>query len=765
MWGNSPPSGRGRRWPRRVVLWGAAVTFAVSLVAGLDVHDRLVLGDIVPLGSQSLRADDILQDAFHAGNADLVLIARAARPVDDPEIDAAGTRLTERVSADPGVWRVTSYWRGHEPRLRSGDGRAAVVLAHLSGDNAARNAAARRIMDSLHGRYGPLSLTATGEAQVRVEAQDRSETDLRTAELIAAPLTLAILCVVFGSLVAALLPVLIGALAVIATMAVLRLLTEVMEISVFALSISSALGFALAVDFSLFIVTRFREQLAQGQDAVQAVAVTMRTTGRAMACSAATVALSMSALLLFPFTILRSLAVGGMTISLTAAAASLVVLPAVLTLLGDRVNRLPVPGPWNAARRSAPPVEDGPWYRLAVAVMRRPLAVAVPTTALLLAMGAPFLGARFGTLDDRILPPDAPAARAAQALRAEFGGQQVVGGTMIVLPDLRMTGQSSAGPLDGYARRLAATDGVLRVDTAGGSYSRAATVPGQGRRFTGEAGTWLLVTTAHEPYSVANSELVRRLRAIPAPGQALFAGPGAELDDIRQSIAGTLPTALALIALATLAMVTLLTRSVVLAVKALVMNVLSLTATFGALVHVFQDGHLRGLVGDFTATGSIDALMPTLIFCVAFGLSMDYEIFLLSRITEEYRSRGDTATAVATGLQHTGRLFTSAAVIFAVVMAAVATSGLAVLKMIGVGIAVAVLVDCTLIRTLLVPAVMRLAGPVNWWSPRLLRGRRGSGGGSPGDPPRVPVGAAAGGPGGPDGTEPAAPAGTPAGTP
>lgn len=759
MWGNSPPSGRGRRWPRRVVLWGAAVTFAVSLMAGLDVHDRLVLGDIVPLGSQSLRADDILQDAFHTGNADLVVIARAARPVDDPAIDAAGTRLTERVSADPGVWRVTSYWRGHEPRLRSGDGRAAVVLAHLRGDNAARNAAARRIMDSLHDRYGPLSLTATGEAQVRVEAQDRSEADLRTAELIAAPLTLAILCVVFGSLVAALLPVLIGALAVIATMAVLRLLTEVMEISVFALSISSALGFALAVDFSLFIVTRFREQLALGQDAAQAVAVTMRTTGRAMACSAATVALSMSALLLFPFTILRSLAVGGMTISLTAAAASLVVLPALLTLLGDRVNRLPVPGPWNAARRSAPLVEAGPWYRLAVAVMRRPLAVAVPTTALLLAMGAPFLGARFGTLDDRILPPDAPAARAAQALRAEFGGQRVVGGTMIVLPDLRISGQSSADLLGGYARRLAATDGVLRVDTAGGSYAGAAAVPGPGSRFTGEAGTWLLVTTAHEPYSVANSELVRRLRAIPAPGQALFAGPGAELDDIRQSIAGTLPTALALIALATLAMVTLLTRSVVLAVKALLMNVLSLTATFGALVHVFQDGHLRWLVGDFTATGSIDALMPTLIFCVAFGLSMDYEIFLLSRITEEYRSRGDTATAVATGLQHTGRLFTSAAVIFAVVMAAVATSGLAVLKMIGVGIAVAVLVDCTLIRTLLVPAVMRLAGPVNWWAPRLLRGGRGSGGGSPGDPPRVPVGAAAGGP---DGTEPAAP---PASTP
>ncbi|WP_125648884.1 MMPL family transporter [Nonomuraea sp. WAC 01424] len=750
MWGNSPLPGRTRRLRQQAVLWGALATFAVALVAGMDVHERLVLGDIVPLGSSSVRADDLLRNGFHAGNANLVLIARATRPVDAPEIDAAGKRLTERVSADPGVWQVTSYWRDHAPRLRGRDGHAGVVLAHLSGDNAARNAAARRIVQSLNGRYGPLALSATGEAQVRVEAQDRSEADLRTAELIAAPLTLAILCLVFGSVVAALLPVLIGPLAVVATMAVLRLLTEVMEISVFALSISSALGFALAVDFSLFIVTRFREHLAEDGDASRAIAVTMRTTGRAMACSAATVALSMSALLLFPFTMLRSLAVGGMTISLMAAAASLLVLPAVLTLLGDRVNRLPVPGPWSARRRAAPPVEDGPWYRLAIAVMRRPVVVAVPATALLLAMGVPFLGARFGTLDDRVLPPDAPAAVAARSLRADFGGQQVVGGTLIVLPDLPPTAQDAAGRLDAYARRLSATAGVLRVDTAGGSYSGAGVVPREGRRFTGEAGTWLLVTTAHEPFSVANSELVQRLRAITAPGRAFFGGPGAELDDVRQNIAGTLPLALTLIALTTLAMVALLTRSVVLAVKALVMNVLSLTATFGALVHVFQDGHLGWLVGDFTATGSIDALMPTLIFCVAFGLSMDYEIFLLSRITEEYRRGGDTVTAVATGLQHTGRLFTSAAVIFAVVMAAVATSGLAVLKMIGVGIAVAVLVDCTLIRTLLVPAVMRLAGPANWWAPRPLHHGRRGGDGSSGAAPRVPVGAGAGGSDGTD---------------
>jgi RND superfamily putative drug exporter len=233
---------------------------------------------------------------------------------------------------------------------------------------------------------------------------------------------------------------------------------------------------------------------------------------------------------------------------------------------------------------------------------------------------------------------------------------------------------------------------------------------------------WLAVAGVHEPYSVANADLARALREVPAPGQALVGGPGAELADLRQGIAGPLPAALASIAVATFVLVTALTRRVVLAAKALLMNVLSLGATFGMLVYVFQDGHLRALVGDFAVTGSIDALVPVMIFCIAFGLSMDYEIFLLSRIVEEHRRTGDTATAVAGGLQHTGRLFTSAALIFAVVMGAMTTSSLAPLKMLGAGLAVAVLLDATLVRTLLVPAVMRLAGRANWWAPREAAG-------------------------------------------
>ncbi|MGW0808641.1 MMPL family transporter [Nonomuraea sp. NPDC002799] len=716
-------SDRLARRRSRIVILLTAVCFAGALLIGHDVHDRLIMGDTAPIGASSARAGELLQQSFGGGNPHLVLIARAPRPVSGAPIATAGMSLVSRLRNDAAVDHVTSFWDTRAPSMRSRDGRTALILARLRGDHLQRITSARRLAAELSGPFPPFTIGVTGEAKVRAETQEQSEADLRTAELIAAPLTLLVLLLVFGGLVAALLPLLVGVLAVAGTMAVLRLLTEVTEISVFAMSIASALGFALAVDFSLFIVTRFREELGRGLDPRSAVAVTMRTTGRAMAYSAATVTLSLGALLLFPFTILRSIAWGGIAITILAAAASLLVLPAVLVLLGERVNRLSIP-----RLRRAAAMPGSWWFRLAIAVMRRPLGVAVPSMVLLLALGAPFLNARFATLDDRVLPPDAPAARAAQQLRQDFDGSAVAP-TTIVLPHLSVTsgGRAAGTLLADYAQRLSAVPGVTRVDAATGAYRGGAVAgppPGaEGGRFTGPDGSRLTVSSAYEPYSVDNSDLAKLLRRVSAPGRALLGGPGAELADTRRSIGQALPLALTLIALTTLLLVTALTRSIVLALKALIMNALSLAATFGALVYVFQEGHLRWLVGDFTVTGSIDVLMPSLIFCIAFGLSMDYEIFLLSRITEEYRRSGDTLIAVAAGLQHTGRLFTSAATVFAVVMAALATSGLTVLKMIGVGLALAVLLDCTVVRALLVPAVMRLAGRANWWSPFRVRDR------------------------------------------
>ncbi|XVQ08176.1 MMPL family transporter [Spirillospora sp. CA-255316] len=726
----------------RPILWLAAAGFLVALLAGHDVHDRLTPGGTTAIGAESERARELLENGFRAGDPDLILVARAQGGADDPRAAEAGRSLTARLARTPGVVHATSYWDTRAPSLRSRDGRAALVLARLHGDDMRRIATARRVVSRVSGRIGPLTVAATGKAQVRAETQDRSERDLRRAELVVAPLTLAILLVVFGGLTAAVLPVLVGALAVAGTMAVLRLLSAFTEVSVFAMSIASALGFALALDFSLFIVTRYREELAAGFGTRAAIAVTMRTTGRAMAYSAVTVSLSLAALLLFPFTILRSIAYGGITVTVLAAVGSLVVLPAVLVRLGGRVNGLAIPGPWRAGRATRPDDAPGLWFRIATAVMRRPLRVAIPTALLLLALGSPFLDVRFGTFDDRLLPPEAPAAQAANQLRRDFDARDSVAATTVVLPEARVAPAAAAtARLDGYARRLSALGGVVRVDAATGSYARGARAgdapPGAAARFVrpGAPGTWLAVSTAHEPYSVENSELAERVRALAAPGRVLVGGPGAELADVRAGIAATLPAVLGLIALTTFLLITALTGSVVLGVKALLMNALSLSATFGVLVHIFQEGHLRWLVGGFSVSGSTDALVPALLFCVAFGLSMDYEIFLLSRIVEEHRRTGDTGLAVATGLERTGRLFTSAAVVFAVVMAALATSGLALLKMIGAGLALAVLLDATLVRGLLVPAVMRLAGRANWWSP-WRRGRASRRYGVP--LPRVP---------------------------
>nr|BFE84505.1 hypothetical protein GCM10020093_071060 [Planobispora longispora] len=357
-------------------------------------------------------------------------------------------------------------------------------------------------------------------------------------ELITVPLTFIILLLVFGSLTAAALPVLVGVFAVTGTMAVLRLLTELTEVSAFAMSLASLLGFALAVDFSLFVVTRFREELAGGREAAEAIRVTMRTTGRAMAFSALTVTLSLAALLLFPFMMLRSVALGGIAVTLLAAAGSLVVLPAALAVLGGRVDSLAVPGPWRAGRDRGP---GGGWSRLAMAVMRRPLAVAVPTVALLAVLGAPFLDVRFGIFDDRLLPPEASAARAAEELRRDFDARDSISATTVVLPGLKVAGGDTTGSGGGAGTRAERTPGwtptrgACRRWTAcsGWTPSPAPTAgellrpsPGPPERFTGPAGTWLAVSTAYEPYAVENSELARGLRAVPAPGRRRWAGRG-----------------------------------------------------------------------------------------------------------------------------------------------------------------------------------------------------------------------------------------------
>jgi RND superfamily putative drug exporter len=491
------------------------------------------------------------------------------------------------------------------------------------------------------------------------------------------------------------------------------------------------MGLGLAIDYSMFVVARYREELRSGHEPRVAVTRTVRSAGRTVAFSAATVAASLSAALVFPFTFLRSMAYAGIVVSLMAGVFSLVVLPAILMVLGHRVNALTL---W---RRSVSPPEEGVWHRIAMLVMRRPLPVATVVIVLLLVMGSPFLGLQLRLPDDRVLPESASSRQTHEILRDEFPSTEA-GALSLVAPSVGgLEGDDLTGTVDGYAAELARLPDVSRVDAATGSYCGAGLAeqvgcePGQlvlppdsaprYAGFTAGGGTYLSVVPAVEPMSDAGEDLVHAVRGLDAPfDDVTVTGMGAELVDSNDALFSRLPLALAIIGVITFVLLFMMFGSVLIPVKALVLNLLSLTATFGAMVWIFQDGHLSGLL-DFTATGGLAAAMPILMFCVAFGLSMDYEVFLLSRIKEEHDRGASNTSSVAVGLERTGRIVTAAAVLIAVVFLAFATGGVSFMKLFGVGLTLAVLLDAFVIRGTLVPAFMRLAGEWNWWAPGPLR--------------------------------------------
>ncbi len=575
---------------------------------------------------------------------------------------------------------------------------------------------ARRLLPRLAGRHGPLEVAVTGEAASRAEAVRLARRDQHRAEALALPLIALLLLLAFGSAVAALLPVAVGVLAVLGALATLRLLTWCTEVSVSAGNISSALGFALAVDYSLFLLARHREEKTKGAAPDAALRTAMRTAGRAVAFSAGTVILSLSALLVFPHTILRSIAYGGIAVTAFAALGSLVVLPALVAVLGDRVERFGVPGRRPARRASS--AGPGWWGRTALTAIRRPGLVAATVTASLLVLATPFTRVEFGLFDDRVQPASSTVAKAGALLRDHYRLGTTIAPTTVVLPRFDPRRQTAA--LDAYARRVSLLPGCGAGGHATGSYARGRHGPAaeaEASAFASARGVWLAVATSGEPYSGANRDLARALRRLPAPAPVLVGGPGAALADVQQTLAARLPWCLLLAGSSLLVLTLALTRRPVMALKALLLNALSLAASFGALVYVFQEGHLAALVGDFPVTGTTDVLMPALIFGVAFGLSMDYEILLLARVCEEYERTRDSALAVVLGLDRTARLFTWGALTLAVVMAVLATSDLVMLKIVGVGIALAVLLDATVVRGLLAPAVLTLTGRSTWWSP------------------------------------------------
>ncbi|MCU1354338.1 MAG: putative rane protein [Acidimicrobiales bacterium] len=705
---------------RRVVLVGAALLFVLAGAFGGSVAKRLSSGGFDDPSSEASRARAVLADRFGTGSPNLVfLVTATSGTVDSASVRAAGSALTKRLAAERGVDDVASYWSlGSPPPLRSKDSRQALVVARLTGN---QNDVRQRVTE-LSPKYATgapgIEVRAGGFAEVFRQVGTTIEHDLVRAEMIALPITLLLLLFVFRSAVAAVLPLLIGALSVVGTFVVLRLLSQVTEVSIFALNLTTAMGLGLAIDYSLFVVSRFREERRAGYPPDEAVVRTVRTAGRTIAFSALTVAASLCALLVFPLAFLRSFAYAGVAVAIIAGLCAVVVLPALLAALGERVDALAI------RRRPETPTEEGTWHRIAMIVMRRPILIAGTATIVLLALGAPFLRLQLGRPDDRVLPKSATSRQVSDALRTRFSSREA-NALPVVAADTSAAGSGTAvdAAIDRYARQLAKLPGVTRVDARTGIYLPNAKVPATAAlsgRFAGTGATWLSVVPSVEPVSADGERLVKDIRSLPAPFPVLVGGTAAELVDTNHALFARIPLAAGIVAVVTFVLLFAMFGSVVVPAKALVLNLLSLTATFGAMVWIFQDGHLSGLL-HFTATGTLDATTPILMFCVAFGLSMDYEVFLLSRIKEEHDRGRPNQAAVATGLERTGRIVTAAALLIAVVFTAFATSQVAFIKLFGVGLTLAVLMDAFLIRGTLVPAFMRLAGEANWWAPRPLR--------------------------------------------
>ena len=706
---------------RRAVLVVALVALVFAGAYGGGVIENLSGGGFSDPNAESTKAEDLLAERFGAGDPNLVLVATATGgSVDDPAAVEAGLELTRRLAREPGVVETASYWSlGNAPPLRNADGTRALVFVRTTGEDE----------DALHDRAvelaeayvaeaaGPLQLQAGGESLVFDQVGSTIESDLRRAEAIALPITLVLLVLVFGSVVAASLPLGVGIMAIIGTFAVLQGLTEVTEVSIFSINLATALGLGLAIDYSLFVVSRFREELAHGHGTAAAVVRTVRTAGRAVLFSAATVAISLAALLVFPTPFLRSFAYAGIAVAVLAAVGAVVVLPAMLAVLGPRVDALAV------GRRRTRPVEPGTgvWHRIATTVMRRPLSIATAVVAFLVLLGLPFLGIDFGLPDDRVLPAGNDVRAVQDVIREEFGSRESA--ALAVVADGIGDPAARSAEIDAYAAALSGVDGVARVDALTGTYVdgvRVADSSPVAARFQAPDATWLSVVPDVEPVSPAGERMARDVRDVPAPFEVQVAGPSAELVDAKHSVFSRVPLAGAIIAAVTFTVLFLMFGSLLVPFKAVILNLLSLTATFGAMVWIFQEGRFTGVL-DFTATGTTDTTTPILMFCIAFGLSMDYEVFLLSRIKEEHDHGASTVGSVASGLERTGRILTAAAVLIGVVFVAFATSGVTFIKLFGLGMALAVLMDAFLIRATLVPAFMAVAGDANWWAPGPLR--------------------------------------------
>jgi putative drug exporter of the RND superfamily len=680
----------------------AVILFIVGILVaggfGSLAFSRLDSGGYSDPNSDSYKVYEYLTDELKLSDPAVVIIVDSGTTdVTDPVVAQKGVALEKKIAQEVGVTKTLSYWTsGGEATLKSADGKAAYILVY--GDGEAFTPESQKLgkvmQEKYDGTYEGLTLYAGGVGVVGHAITKKISDDLKIAELISIPLTFILLVLVFGALAASAMPLIVGVAAILGAFFILYLFTLFTTVSIYALNLTTGMGLGLGIDYALLMVNRFREELHRGKSVEDSIVTTMATAGKTVFYSGMTVLVTLLSLTFFPLPFLQSFGYAGVSVVALAVIGALFGLPPILALLGDRIDK-------GVVRKSAiTPKEDGRWAQTARLVMKRPVSAVVLSLVILGIMAAPITNIKFSQGDSRMLPADNKAAFAT-ALQAErFPGQT---GTPIEI--IVVDGADKLEEINTYTQKLAQTTGIVGVVPPA--------VIGKDVR--------VVAYQAMLPRTPESQELIQNIRNIDSPAGTLVGGVAADYTDSQNGISRTLPWALGWIILSVLVLIFIFTGSIILPIKAVILNFLSLGATMGALTWIFVDGNMQWLVGSFTVTGTLDTSIVILIAVVVFGLSMDYELFLLSRIREEHLAGKSNVESVAVGLQRSARIITAAAVLLAVVFGAFVTSGVTSIKTMGFGVALAVLLDATIVRGLLVPALMRLFGENNWWAPKWMK--------------------------------------------
>ena len=684
-----------RRRKAMVILFIVSILTAGTV--GTMIFSRLDSGGYSNPNSDSYQVYNYLNKNLNVADPNIVVVVDSGDlPITDPTVAAKAQMLETKMANTPGVTKVVSYWNtGGEKTLAASDGKAAYILVYGGGEafTPESQEMGAYFQKNFDGKRDGLTLYSGGVGVVGNAINKKIADDLKIAEAISIPLTFILLVMVFGAMAASAMPLLVGVSAILGAFFLLYLISLVTSVSVYALNLTTGMGLGLGIDYALLIVNRFREELHRGKNVEDSIVDTMASAGKTVFYSGLTVLVTLLSLTFFPLPFLKSFGYAGVSVVAIAVAGALFGLPPILAMLGTKVNK-------GVVRKSAIEHKDeGRWAQTARLVMKRPVAVVLLSLIILGILAAPIKNIAFSQGDSRILPASNPAAVATAIQESRFESN------IATIDILVLDGAGKENEISSYIEEVKKVSGIVTVATP-------QTIGND------------IQITAYEsmlPRSPEAQQLIHNLRDLPAPAGTLIGGVAADYTDTQDGIAETLPLALGWIAISVLILLFVFTGSIILPIKAILLNVMSLAATMGVMTWIFVDGNLQWLVGSFTVTGTLDTSIVILIFVVVFGLSMDYELFLLSRIREEHLLGKSNIDSVATGLQRSARIITAAAVLLAVVFAAFVTSGVTSIKMMGFGVAFAVVLDATLIRALLVPALMRLLGERNWWAPKAMQ--------------------------------------------